>query len=698
MFLVPGTGSPILPVAVPNARMTAIREEPAPARATGWGERCRAPAICVALVAITFAVFGQTLTHGFVNFDDDLYVYDNQMITGGLTLKGIAWAFTHVYTCNWHPLTWISLMFDCQFYGLHPWGYHLTNVCLHAATVILLFLVLREMTGTWWRSAFVAAVFAIHPLRVESVAWVAERKDVLSGLFFMLTLAAYVRYARGPRCLGAYGWVAVLFALGLLCKPMLVTLPLVLLLLDYWPLQRAEPIGKLLLEKLPLLALSAASCVATLFAQSEALHLTHMLTMASRLSNALASCAVYLRQMAWPAGLAVLYPYPEAGLPPWVIICSGLLLASLSTVALWQRTKRPWLLMGWLWYLVMLLPVLGIVQVGGQAHADRYTYLPQIGIGIAVAWLAAEWSAKLHLGRTAVAAFAMVVVAVLAVSAWQQTTFWKNSETLWVNTLKLTENNDIAHYNLGCALTEDGRTDEAIHQYQLALKIKNSASAHSSLAGALMKQGKVDDALTQFMYALAIDPKNSEVHAAFGRALLRKGNKEKEAAAHFIRSIQLKPDYARGHFDWATFLLSQGKFDDALAQYQEAVRIDPDDGEFHSGLGKALLHQGRTVEAAAQFQQALQIDSSNAPAQYDFANILLQNNHVDEAIIHYQKAVQIDPGYSQAEANLGAALLQKGDIDSAISHFRRALEIDPSNMAARVNLNNVLPGRQPLHH
>jgi hypothetical protein len=436
------------------------------------------PVFCLVLAAITFAVFGQTLRHEFIDFDDNDYVFDNPVVDQGLTLKGIVWAFSF-HAGNWHPLTWLSHMLDCQLYGLHPGGHHLTNVLLHTATVILLFLVLRQLTGALWRSAFVAAVFAIHPLRVESVAWVAERKDVLSGLFFMLTLGAYVRYARRPWSPARYWLVVLLFALGLMSKPMLVTLPLVLLLLDYWPLQRVESAGRLMMEKLPLLALSAAACVATFLAQRAGIQSTASFSLPHRLGNALVACVVYLRQMIWPAGLAVLYPFPHNGHPPVEVALAGILLASLSAVAWAGWRTRPWVLVGWVWYLVMLLPVVGVIQVGGQAHADRYTYLPQIGIYVAVTWLMAEW----RLSRAAVGGLMTGVLAVLMVCAWQQTAYWQNSETLWTRDLACTTANDVAHNGLGTALLLKGRAAEALSHYQEALQIQPAnAKAKNNLA------------------------------------------------------------------------------------------------------------------------------------------------------------------------------------------------------------------------
>jgi hypothetical protein len=429
--------------------------------------RWRVPVFCLVLGAITFAVFGQTLRHEFIDYDDNDYVFNNPVVERGLTLKGIFWAFSF-HAGNWHPLTWLSHMLDCQLYGLHPGGHHLTNVLLHTATAILLFLVLRQLTGALWRSAFVAAVFAIHPLRVESVAWVAERKDVLSGLFFMLTIGAYVRYAQRPGSPARYGLVVLLFALGLMSKPMLVTLPLVLLLLDYWPLQRVESAGRLVLEKLPLLALSAAACVATLLAQRTGIQSTGSFSLLHRLGNALVACMVYLGQMVWPAGLAVLYPFPHNGPPPEEVALAGIVLAGLSAFAWAARRTRPWLLTGWVWYFVMLLPVMGIIQVGRQAHADRYTYLPQIGIYVAVTWLVAEW----RLSRAAFGGLMTGVLAVLMVCAWRQTAYWQDSETLWTRDLACTTGNDVAQYDLGDALLRKGKAAEALSHYQEALQIE----------------------------------------------------------------------------------------------------------------------------------------------------------------------------------------------------------------------------------
>jgi len=529
---------------------------------SGAPRRWQITGICLALAAITFAVFGQTLTHDFVNFDDDDYVYANPVVSQGLTWTGLKRAFS-AHANNWHPLTWLSHELDCQIYGVHPAGHHLTSLLLHTATVIVLFLVLRAMTGALWRSAFAAAVFAIHPLRVESVAWIAERKDVLSGLFFVLTLGAYVRYARfsnsteanipsggdsltpsppqncggegrgeevsllpsppptrgegtrGTPYFGAplekmsfsnsaarYGLVLLLFALGLMSKPMVMTLPAVLLLLDYWPLQRKESWGKLVLEKLPLFALSAICLFVTFLAQDKAVHLGASISPVSRLANAAVAIVTYLRQWVWPSGLAVYYPYPFGGYAAATIAIAGVVVISLTAWAILQRRRQPWLMVGWFWYGVMLLPVAGLIQVGGQAFADRYTYLPQIGVVISITWFAARWLAP----RLA-AILASGAVLGLMLCAAKQATYWTNSETLLTRDLACTTDNELAHDNLADVYLQKGKVDEAISQYHEALRISpNFALTHLDLARALLQKGDAPGAIGEYHAALKINP------------------------------------------------------------------------------------------------------------------------------------------------------------------------------------------------
>jgi tetratricopeptide (TPR) repeat protein len=523
----------------------------------------------------------------------------------------------------------LSLMADHQLNGVHAGGYHLTNVLLHTASVILLFLILRRMTGALWRSAFVAAVFAIHPLRAESVAWVAERKDVLSAFFFMLTLGAYARYVLKPNSLARYLVVAAAFLLALLSKPTVVTLPFVLLLLDYWPLRRFEQPRKLsglILEKIPLLALAAGACAMTVLAEAESIASNNNISMSSRLGNVLVSYAVYLRQMIWPDGLAVPYPYPRNGLPPWEVALAGALLAGLCAVAWAGRRRRPWLLMGWLWYLGMLTPMIGLVPVGGFAHADRFTYLPQIGIYVALTWLVAEWGAKWQAGRAAFAGVMAGALAVLMVCAWRQTGYWKSSEILWTHTLACTTGNYVAYNNLGDALDQKGRVDEAISHFQKALEIKpDYASACNNLGHALRQKGRVDEAIADYQKALEIKPDYAEAHNNLGNALLQKGRVD-EAIDHFQKALQLKPaDPAfQNNLAWLLATCPQA----SLRNGNKAVELARQANALAGGNNPIILHTlaaafaevGRFGDAVQSAQKAIEL--AQAAGQQDLAGQL----------------------------------------------------------------------------
>ncbi len=644
-------------------------------------------------MAITFVVFGQTLGHDFVNYDDNVYVYENPAVLGGLSLKGIIWAFTHNVNANWTPLTLISHMLDCQLYGTQAGGHHLTSVLLHMASVIVLFLVLKKMTTALWRSAFVAAVFAIHPLHVESVAWIAERRDVLSGLFFMLTLGAYVGYVRHPRSLGRYLMVVLMLALGLMSKPMLVTLPFVLLLLDYWPLKRfTQPGGRLvpwrlIAEKVPLLVLSGAACVATLFAQKE---IIQSLPLSLRIGNALVSYAAYLGQMIYPAGLAVYYPHPGSSLALWKVITAFILLLFISSGAIAARRKQPWFLFGWLWYLGMLVPAIGLIQSGLRAQADRYTYLPQIGLYVLLTWAAAELCAGWRHRRVVLGGLSTVILAALMFCARTQTSYWRNSETLWTHTVACTSGNFIGQINLGEALLKKGTVNEAIAHFQKALQTKpDYAEAHYNLGIALFQKGSVDEAITQFQKALQTKPGYAEAHYNLGIALFQKGSVD-EAIAHYQNALQSKPDYVEAHNNLGNALLQKGNVDEAIAHFQKALEINPDSVPAHNNLGNALLQKGKADEAIAQYQKALQIEPDSVKTHNFLGNALLQRGKVDEAIACFQEALQINPDNSEAHNNLGNALLQKGRVDEAIAHYQNALQITPDFAEAQNNLARVL--------
>jgi Flp pilus assembly protein TadD len=588
-------------------------------RPAGLNDRWTVPGVCLFLAAMTWLVFGQTVHHEFVNYDDEAYVYENPVVQKGLTWEGFRWAFTHNVNVNWTPLTVISHMLDCQFYGLQAGGHHFTSVLLHMASVIVLFLVLKKMTTALWRSAFVAAVFAIHPLHVESVAWIAERRDVLSGLFFMLTLGAYAGYVRHRWSLGRYLTVALMLALALMSKPMVVTLPLVLLLLDYWPLKRFTQSGgrlvpwRLIVEKVPLLALSGAACVATLFAQKEAIV---PLPLSVRIGNALVSYVAYLGQMIYPAGLAVLYPHPGSSLALWKIIAAFVLLLAISAWAIAAWRKRPWFLFGWLWYLGMLVPVIGLIQSGLRAHADRYTYLPQIGLYLLLTWAAAELCAGWRHRRGVLGGGSMIILMALIFCARAQTAYWRNSELLWTHTLACTSDNCVAHNDLGNALLQKGSVEEAIAHYQTALQIKpDYAVAHNNLGNALLKTGNVDEAITQYQQALQIKPDNAEFHINLGCALLQKGSMD-EAITHFQKALQIKPDSVNvlNNLAWLLATCPDAHIRDGvravkyagraceLTSYQQTV--------FVGTLAAACAEAGRFDDAIAAAQKACALASA----------------------------------------------------------------------------------------
>ena len=538
------------------------------------------------LVGITWLVFGQTLNHDFINYDDRTYVYGNPNVTSGITWSGVAWAFTHPHARNWHPLTTLSHMMDCQLFDLRAGGHHFTNVCLHTVSVLLLFFLLREMTGspsrtsTFWRSLFVASIFAIHPLRVESVAWIAERKDLLSAVFFMLTLGAYSRYTRQPS-VSRYVAMSILFVLGLMCKPMLVTVPFVLLLLDYWPLNRSQKsevrVRKLIIEKIPLLILSVASCAATVWAQSGETGVMEQLPLEWRIGNALVSYVIYVWQLFWPANLAVFYPYRANDL--WHAVLAAILLIGVTVLAfLWRRT-RPYVLVGWIWYVGMLVPVIGIFQIGLQGHADRYTYLPQIGLLVAVTWTVGEISI-LRARRKLLIALSGIALLALAASAWCQTSYWKNSETLWQHTLVATSDNDVAHNNLGLFYEQQRNLNGAVSQYEAALQIQSGRQeARYNLSKAV-------------------------THTNLGNALTGKGDLD-AAVRHYTKAIELRPDYADGHFNLAHALLRQGRPEEAITEYEKTLSIQADDAEAHTSLGNALLQKGLLRQAMNHYEKAI---------------------------------------------------------------------------------------------
>ena len=607
--------------------------------------------VCLGLVAVTWAVFGQTLAHDFVNFDDHIYVYENPLVVKGLSTEGIVGAFTHTHALNWHPLTTLSHMLDCQLYGLNAGGHHLTNVILHTISVLLLFLVLSQMTGGLWRSAFVAALFAIHPLHVESVAWVAERKDVLSGVFFMLTLAAYSHYARAPSR-SRYLLVALIFACGLMSKPMLVTLPFVLLLLDYWPLDRFKDensevgsrLRRLFMEKVPFLALSTCSCLVTLLTQRQGPHAIDQLPFLWRLNNAFVSYVTYIWQMLWPVRLAVFYPHLNNRLPLVEVTVAIAFLIGVSLLAIYLRQSKPYLVTGWFWYLGMLVPVIGLIQVGEQAHADRYTYLPQIGLYIVIVWLIGDLLLEptSRVRRAIVGVAAAIIIVSLSARAFGQTSYWKNSETLWNHTLSVTSDNDVAHNNLGFLFLRSGELDKAISEFQTALDIRSrNTQRHYSLGAALIQNN-------------------------MGNAFARK-QLWNQAIDHLQEAARLRPDYADAYFNLGSVLFQQGRIDQAIARWQKALAIRPTDAEAHRNVASALRKQGNVKGAIAEYEQALNITPEDNVALNNLAWILATSSDASirdgaRSVTLAVKAVQAsgdkDPNFIRTLAAAHAAVGQ----------------------------------------
>jgi tetratricopeptide (TPR) repeat protein len=657
------------------------------------GEFRIAVAICGMLALLVWIAFGQTIRYGFVNFDDDVYVYKNSHVTGGLTPAGVGWAFTHVHSSNWHPLTWMSHMLDAEVYGLNAGGHHATNILIHGATVILLFLFLWRTTGFLWRSAFVAAVFAIHPLRTESVAWIAERKDLLSGQFFVLTLTAYVWYARRSWSFVRYTIVAFLLSCALMCKPVAVTLPFVLLLLDYWPLNRFIVSEghlipwRIILEKIPLLALSAALCVVTIFAQEQAVS---PLPLLARIDNAIVSYIVYLRQMVCPSGLVVLYPFPENGLALWRIVGAFVLLFGISVCVVVARRRQPWLLFGWLWYLGMLVPMIGLLQVGAQAHADRYTYLPQIGLCVALAWAVAESMIHWSRLRPLLSGTSVAIVVLLVVCTRIQVSYWQNSHTLWSRALAFTSGNIIAQNNLGNALLDEGNVDEAIVHFENARQIKpDDPKAAFNLGNALIQKGRLNDGIENLTQALQLKPDYAEAHINLASAFL-KVDRVDDAIDHYQKALQIIPYQATAWNDLGYARLQKGLMGDAIACFKKAMQLDPRRAVTRNNLGNALVQQGDVDEAIAQYQTALQLKPDYAEAHYNFGTALIQKGNVDDAINQFRLALQLKPDYANASYNIGVALFHQGKASEAADYFQKAIRINPAYAEAHYNLGNAL--------
>ena len=633
--------------------------------------RFRVAGIGAALVVLTLAAFSGATSNSFLNYDDDVYVTDNPHVLGGLDGASVAWALTSTHAANWHPVTWLSHMFDVELFGRNAARHHLTSLLIHAANVLLLFLLLSRMTGALWRPAFVAALFAIHPLHVESVAWIAERKDVLSTLFWLLTLFAWLHWL-ASKTAARYALVLALFALGLMAKPMLVTLPFTLLLLDYWPLNRATlpPLWK---EKLPLFAMSAASCVVTVIAQRAggALQTLSSVSFPARSANAAVAYVSYLGKTVWPASLAVFYPHPGSW-SAWQAVGAALVLCCVTALALRLARRAPFFLFGWLWFLGTLVPVIGLVQVGAQATADRYTYVPLVGLFVAIAWGLAALVAARPATRYAVAALAAGSLAALVPVTRAQVRTFSDNVSLFEHALAVTSDNCVAQNNLGLALMGRGKTDEAAAHYREALRIKpNYVEAYNNLAVALRALGRNDEAVEQLGRALALDPESASAHVNLGNALVAKGEVD-AAIAHYEHALRARPEFYDAEENLGRVLDRLGRHDEAIAHLDRALRQRPDDPEACNALGIAFSGSGRTAEAIERYEQALRLRPGYAEALNNLGLALATMNRLPEAIERFEQAVRINPGFAQAHNNLGVAYAQMNRVPEAIAQFEQA--------------------------
>ncbi len=713
------------------------KSNPAPAKASApMTPPTRFPAwlMAVLLALVTVGLYWPATRCDFVDYDDSAYVTENLHVQDGLTWAGIKWALSNPVAANWHPLTMLSHMLDCQLYGLNPWGHHLTSVLLHAVNTALVFLLFRRLmslrpgentgatapqAGALWRSVMVVALFGWHPVHVESVAWVSERKDVLSTFFGLLALIFYVRFAQNRATLNPqpstlnYLLALVFFALGLMSKAMLVTWPLVMLLLDWWPLQRVSSVGTalpstlnplarrseaktaqfstLVLEKLPFFGLAVAASVVTFAVQKQSGAVTTIanLPLNGRIENSLISYCRYLGKMFWPVDLAVFYPH----LGPWPVeevLLAGGLISGMTVLCVMVRRRYPFMLMGWLWYVGTLVPVIGLVQVSDQAMADRYTYIPSLGVFILVIWGAYELTRRWRYQVMTLSVAGGAAIILCLGMTRRQLGYWQDSEALFRHVLEVTKNNYFAHKALGIVLGVKGQTDEAISQFQEALHLKpDFVEAHYALGIAFNQKGQTDEAINQFQEALRLVPDDAQAHYALGIVFDQK-NRTDEAIRQFQEAIRLKPDFAQAHDKLGNVLLKKGQIDEAISQLQEALRLMPNDAETHYDLGTALGREDRVDEAIRQFQEAIRLKPDFPEAYSSLGSALGTKGQADEALNQYQEAVRLAPNDAQAHNNLGIVLGRNGQSDEAIRQFQEAIRLKPEFADAHNNLGVIV--------
>jgi tetratricopeptide (TPR) repeat protein len=695
--------------------------------------------ISAALVILILIPYGQVKNHDFVNFDDPFHVSENQILRNGFTLEGMVCPFTDCAVSEnlplWHPITWLSLMLDYRLYGLKPAGYLLTNLLLHVLNTLILFFILNHMTRAPWRSAFVAALFAVHPLHVESVAWVSERKDVLSTFWGLLTIVTYLYHVKKP-ALWKYILMTGLFSLALMSKSMLVTLPFALLLLDFWPLRRfsfiEQPpsavqkitgateakqtgkkrsrkstaeikdkshkqlsraaigsIGPLLLEKVPLLILSLLSSFITFYFHQKTGGIITTIPFLHRLENAILSYATYLFKSFCPINLAVFYPFQDPLPAGWTAV-SAVLLLFITAGILHFRNRKPYLLTGWFWYIGTLVPVIGIVQAGNQAMADRYTYIPLIGLSIIVAWGTYDLLKKWPRHKMVLTAAASIVLATLVAVTWKQVGYWKNSLALFEHAIAATQDNYLAHHQLGMFYADRGNVGEAIRHASEAVRLKPGyALSHIGLGNALLDGGKLEEAEGQFRETIRLDPHFQEAFLGIGRVLQARGRIE-ESKTYFQKALNINPKYPRAYLLLGDVLSAQGKTDDAMACYRKAAELNPDYADAaYNNMGIVLRSQGRIPEALSRYREAIRLNPRNVSARMNMGNILVSQGQIEEGIGQFREVVRIDPGNTNALNRLGSALLIQGKTAEAVIQFRKVLGIQPRDATALQALQYV---------
>jgi tetratricopeptide (TPR) repeat protein len=646
--------------------------------------------ICLLLISLTFGTFWPVLKHKFVKYDDDKYVTENPHVTGGLTLQSVVWAFTRPHFYMWHPVTSLSHLLDYELFGLNSSGHHLTSLLFHIANVLLLFFVLKKLTGAVWPSAFVAAIFGVHPLQVESVAWVAERKNVLSAFFWLLTIAAYIRYTVRPS-IGRYLLVVLTFSLGLMAKPVVVTLPCVLLLLDYWPLQRlqwrrqsqgesslpptlAKPccrqlsFWRLLAEKIPLFILTAVVSAITYIAQHRGGVVLELesISISHRAANAVISYATYIEKMIWPSSLAVFYPHPGGNFSMTRLIASIMLLAAISACCIYFFRSRKYLITGWLLFLGVLVPVIGLVQAGAQARADRYMYVPMVGLLIMVAWGVGDLAIKWRYRQVMSMLSAVVLISAAIVATLLQLKHWQDSAALFGHTLNVTRDNFVIQNNYANLLNASGKADQAIEHYLICLQLKSdSPEVHNNLGSALLAKGRIEEAIVHYQKAIELAGNQrsgrdssgvlAEAHYNLANAL-RIQRRFQEALEHYEEALKLKPDDIDTLHGFGLTLAELKRFDEAIKRYNRILELAPGNVIAHGLLGLALAGQGKTDEAIEQFRIVLGQRPDDVEMYCNMGILLEQQGKTDEAINQYRQALQFNPNYDKARQLLDAAL------------------------------------------